>query len=353
MSDSIDTVLPFQASPANAPVLATQSLADIRTAGETTASTDLGTDAGTDADHARRFGGVARLYGTAGLQRFERARVAVIGIGGVGSWAAEALARTAIGHLTLIDLDHVGESNTNRQLHALEGNYGKAKVDAMAERIRAINPYCDVQTIDDFIATDNFEAILGGGRFHYLIDAIDNTRTKTALIAWCAAQGQPIITVGSAGGQIDPLRIRISDLSKTVQDPLLAKVRQQLRREHGFSKSLKTRFGISAVYSDEPLRYPGSVVVSGATAGEGDSATLAEAPACDIDTGTTAAPADHATDAAMGPTGLNCAGFGSSVCVTASFGLAAASHVLMALASPTPPATKTAKTTVKTTAATA
>jgi len=331
MSDSIDTVLPSYASPSAA------SPSDSReSATQSVADSAREIDSATDADHARRFGGVARLYGTAGLQRFEQARVAVIGIGGVGSWAAEALARTAIGHLTLIDLDHVGESNTNRQLHALEGNYGKAKVDAMAERIRAINPYCDVQTIDDFIAIDNFDALLGGGRFDYLIDAIDNTRTKTALIAWCKAQGQAMITVGSAGGQIDPLRIRISDLSKTVQDPLLAKVRQQLRREHGFSKSLKTRFGISAVYSDEPLRYPGSVVVTGASAGVGVDTLLTDAPACDIDTAAAAAPADHSAGADIGPTGLNCAGFGSSVCVTASFGLAAASHVLMALASHVP-----------------
>lgn len=261
------------------------------------------------ADRARRFGGVARLYGDAALTRFESAHVAVIGIGGVGSWVAEALARSAIGRLTLIDLDHVSEGNTNRQLHALDGNYGMAKVEAMAQRIRLIDPACQVRTVDDFVEPENFEALLGGG-FDFIVDAIDSTRTKTALIAWCAARGQKIITVGSAGGQLDPTRIRIEDLSRTIQDPLLAKVRGQLRKAHGFPRSPKSRFGIAAVYSDEPLRYP-------------------EAAACDMDEegDVRASPQRSAA-----PAGLNCAGFGSSVCVTASFGLAAASHVLRVLA---------------------
>ncbi|MCY0387672.1 tRNA threonylcarbamoyladenosine dehydratase [Robbsia sp. Bb-Pol-6] len=269
-------------------------------------------------DRARRFGGVARLYGAPALRRFAAAHVVVIGIGGVGSWAAEALARTAVGRLTLVDLDHVAESNTNRQLHALDGNYGKAKITAMAERIRLIDPDCRVDEIDDFIGPENFETVLGSG-CDYVIDAIDDTRTKTALIAWCAARGLNIVTIGGAGGQLDPTRIRIEDLSRTIQDPLLAKVRQQLRRQHGFPRSPKTRFGIAAVYSDEPLRYPDA-------AGPG-------AEACAI--GEPAAPGAEDQGAALpmgGPAGLNCAGFGSSVCVTASFGLAAAAHVLRVLA---------------------
>ncbi len=276
-----------------------------------TGQSDLTTDlnAHETIDRARRFGGVARLYGAGALAAFERARVAVIGIGGVGSWAAEALARTAIGSITLIDLDNVAESNTNRQIHALDGNYGKPKVDAMAERIKLIDPQCDVRVIEDFIEPDNFAKVLGGG-FDYVVDAIDSVRTKTALIAWCVEHGQPLITVGGAGGQLDPTRIRIDDLAQTIQDPLLSKVRGQLRKHHGFPRGPKAKFKVSAVYSDEPLIYPDAAV-------------------CDIDE-----VAEHVTTSPghHGPVGLNCAGFGSSVCVTASFGFAAVSHVLRALA---------------------
>jgi tRNA threonylcarbamoyladenosine dehydratase len=269
-----------------------------------------GSDAFETADHPRRFGGVARLYGTAALDAFERARVAVIGIGGVGSWAAEALARSAIGHLTLIDLDHVAQSNTNRQIHALNGNYGKAKVSAMAERIAAIHPQCRVTQVEDFVEPDNFSALLNAD-FDYVIDAIDSARTKTALIAWCVQHRVPLITVGGAGGQLDPTRIRIDDLAQTIQDPLLSKVRSQLRRQHGFARGEKARFRVPAVYSDEPLIYPA-------------------AASCDLDDADS--PADGTTQHPSGPIGLNCAGFGSSVCVTASFGFAAAAHVLRTLA---------------------
>ncbi|MBK3782625.1 tRNA cyclic N6-threonylcarbamoyladenosine(37) synthase TcdA [Paraburkholderia nemoris] len=276
-----------------------------------TAQSDLTTslDGSETADRARRFGGIARLYGAPALAAFEGAHVAVIGIGGVGSWVAEALARSAVGTLTLIDLDNVAESNTNRQIHALDGNYGKPKVEAMAERIAAINPFCDVRLIEDFVEPDNFAATLGGG-FDYVIDAIDSVRTKTALIAWCVEKKQPLITVGGAGGQLDPTRIRIDDLALTIQDPLLSKVRGQLRKLHGFPRGPKAKFKVSAVYSDEPLIYP-------------------EAAVCDIDE-----EAEHVTTSPghTGPVGLNCAGFGSSVCVTASFGFAAAAHVLRALA---------------------
>ncbi|HWX10948.1 MAG TPA: tRNA threonylcarbamoyladenosine dehydratase, partial [Trinickia sp.] len=201
------------------------------------------------ADRARRFSGVARLYGGPALAAFERTHVAVIGIGGVGSWAAEALARSAIGRLTLIDLDNVAESNTNRQIHALDGNYGKPKVEAMAERIALIDRACEVRLVEDFAEPGNFETLLGAG-FDYVIDAIDSVRTKTALIAWCVERGQPLITVGGAGGQLDPTRIRIDDLAQTIQDPLLSKVRAQLRKHHGFARGPKAKFKVSAVYSD-------------------------------------------------------------------------------------------------------
>lgn len=245
-------------------------------------------------EQERRFGGISRLYGTDGAARLRDAHVCVVGIGGVGSWSAEALARNAVGRITLIDLDMVAESNTNRQIHALGDVYGKAKVDVMAERIRAINPACEVTCIEDFVTPDNVEQMLDRG-FSAVIDAIDQVRAKAAMIAFCRRQKIPIVVAGAAGGQIDPTQIRVTDLSQTVQDPLLAKVRSILRREYGYSKEGKKKFGISAVFSTEPLRYPDS----GASC-----------------------------DNKGGPAGLNCAGFGSSVCVTSVFGMAAAAHTL-------------------------
>jgi tRNA A37 threonylcarbamoyladenosine dehydratase len=251
------------------------------------------------ADLSRRFGGVARLYGQQALERFQRAHVCVIGIGGVGSWTAEALARSALGRLTLIDLDHIVESNTNRQVHALGDEYGKAKVVAMAQRIHAINPLCQVAAVEEFVAEDNLDPLLGGG-FDWIIDAIDQARVKAALIAWCRARGQRLVTTGSAGGKSDPTRIRMADLAQTLQDPLAARVRALLRKRHGFPRDPRRKFGVECVFSDEPLRRPDG----GRTCGAGEG----------------------------GITGLNCAGFGSSVCVTATFGLVAAAGVLQRLA---------------------
>src|ERR1035437_288947 len=159
-------------------------------------------------DMSRRFGGLKRLYGADALIRFEAAHVCVVGIGGVGSWAVEALARSAIGQITLIDLDMVAESNVNRQVHALGNTFGKAKTDAMAERIFEINPTCRVNKIEDFVAPDNLDKMLNGG-FDYVIDAIDHVRTKAAMIAWCKERNISLITSGGAGGQIDPTRIEI------------------------------------------------------------------------------------------------------------------------------------------------
>ena len=244
-------------------------------------------------DYSRRFGGLKRLYGAAALARFEAAHVCVVGVGGVGSWAAEALARSAIGSITLIDLDMVAESNVNRQVHAIGDNFGKAKVDAMAERILAINPGCRVSLIEDFVTADNLDQMLDRG-FDYVIDAIDQVRTKAAMIAWCSAHGLSLITSGGAGGQIDPTRIEIADLARTIQDPLLSKVRSILRKEYGFPRDPKKKFGIPAVFSSEPLRYPENAACEGATS----------------------------------VSGLNCAGFGSVVSVTAAFGLFASGEVL-------------------------
>lgn len=257
-----------------------------------------------DFDVERRFGGIARLYGEPGLAILQGAHVAVIGIGGVGSWVAEALARSAVGKLTLIDLDNVAESNTNRQIHALDGSYGKPKVTAMAERIAAINPLCAVRQVEDFVEADNLDTMLGHG-YDWIVDAIDSVRVKTALIAWCVRRKQKLITVGGAGGQLDPTRIRIEDLARTIQDPLLSKVRAQLRKQHGFARGPKAKFNVPAVYSDEPLIYPEQACMLPEPGGE--------------------------PIAAQGPQGLNCAGFGSSMCVTAAFGMAASAHVLRQL----------------------
>ena len=256
-----------------------------------------------DADFERRFGGIARLYGDAALARFRSAHICVIGVGGVGSWVVEALARSAIGRITMIDLDNVAESNVNRQLHALTETIGKAKVTALSERIAQINPYCVVNEIEDFITPENLDEMIGAGGYDYVIDAIDSVKAKTALIAYCRAKGIRLITIGGAGGQIDPTKIEIRDLCRTEQEPLLAKVRKRLRALHGFPRGTKNKFGIDAVFSTEPLRFPES----------GES--------CDVD-----------VDEKTGITGLNCAGFGSAMVVTASFGLVAASQVLRKLA---------------------
>jgi len=246
------------------------------------------------ADHARRFGGTARLYGEQAASKLREAHVCVVGIGGVGSWSAEGLARSAIGRITLIDLDMVAESNTNRQIHALGDIYGKAKVDAMAERILQINPDCRVNCVEEFITPDNVEQMLDQP-FDALIDAIDQVRAKAAMIAHCRRHKIPVIVAGAAGGQVDPTQVKVADLAQTIQDPLLAKVRSTLRRDYGFPRDTKKKFNVTAVYSTEALRYP---------------------------------TAETSCDSERGPAGLNCAGFGSSVCVTSVFGMTAAAHAI-------------------------
>lgn len=250
-------------------------------------------------DFERRFGGVRRLYGEAAFQKFQNAHVCVVGVGGVGSWVAESLARSAIAHITLIDLDHIAESNTNRQIHALGDEYGKAKVIAMAERIHAINPACKVTEIEDFVTAENLEDLLGRG-YDFVVDAIDNAKIKAAMINWCKRRKLKLITSGGAGGRIDPTRIQLDDLARSVQDPLLSRVRVLLRREYGFPKDAKKKFGVECVFSSEPLKMPEN--------GE----------ACDTD------------DQPI--TGINCAGFGAAVSVTASFGLCMSARVLALLA---------------------
>ncbi len=252
-----------------------------------------------DIDYSRRFGGLARLYGSQGLESFENAHVCVVGVGGVGSWAAEALARSAIGRITLIDLDNVAESNVNRQIHALTGAFGKAKVAAMAERIHAINPRCEAREIEDFLTPDNVADLITPG-MDWVVDCMDSFRVKAALVAHCTRRKIKLVTVGAAGGVIDPTRIRLADLSRTEQDPLLRRTREQLRAVHGFSKNTKRRFCVRAVYSEEQAVYP-----------------TKDGGVC------------HQKEPASRASGLNCSGgIGSAMTVTAVFGLTAVSVVL-------------------------
>ena len=265
-------------------------------------STESSHKPGATLDLERRFGGILRLYGKQALTRFTAARICVLGIGGVGSWAAEALARSAIGHITLVDMDHVAESNINRQCHALDTTLGKAKVQVTATRIRQINPACQVTAIEDFITVDNLETLMSE-RYDYIIDCIDGFRTKARLIAWCRRHRVRIITVGGAGGQTDPTRIRVADLSRTEHDALFSKTRKLLRHEYGFPANLKRRFEVPCVYSEEQAVYLAE-----------DGKISAQKP----DT--------------QGIGGLNCGGgLGSVMTVTASFGLIAAAHVLKKL----------------------
>lgn len=246
----------------------------------------------------QRFGGVARLYGQDGLALFQRSQVAVIGIGGVGSWVAEGLVRSGIGEITLIDLDDVCVTNTNRQIHACSSAVGDSKVAVMAERLRDINPDCLVHEVEAFASRENLGEILHDS-LDYVVDAIDSVKDKAAIIAWCKRRKVPVITIGGAGGQVDPTRIQVADLTRTHTDPLAAKVRSFLRRHYRFSSSGR-RFQVECVFSEEQLRYPqpdGSVCQQKTTMENG--------------------------------TRLDCAGgFGAAVAVTASFGFVAVSRVL-------------------------
>ena len=260
-------------------------------------------------DFNRRFGGVSRLYGEASLAKLQAAHIVVVGIGGVGSWAAEALARNAVGTITLVDLDNIAESNVNRQIHALEDNFGKAKITAMHQRILQINPNCVVREIEDFVTVDNASKLFD---FHFdvLIDCVDDAAAKAVLAAMCKVVKAPIMMSGSAGGRLDPTRIKVADLSAVTNDKLLAKVRNILRRDYQFPKASNSKksakFGIVCVYSDEQTIKPNN------------NATTADANIHMVSGG-----ADNCAIA-----GLNCAGYGSSVSVTATFGFVAAQLAL-------------------------
>ena len=202
-----------------------------------------------------RFGGIDRLYGSGALARLSDSHVVVVGIGGVGSWAVEALARSGVGRLTLIDADDLCVSNTNRQLPALEGQYGRAKIEAMAERCRAINPGIALDLKPQFLTPSNMDALLGTP-VDLVLDACDSFRTKVEAIAYCRRRKQPIITVGAAGGRSDVTQIRVRDLSRTEHDAMLSLIRKKLRGEFNFPKNHDRYFGVPAVYSLENVRYP-------------------------------------------------------------------------------------------------
>ena len=250
----------------------------------------------TQQDFNRRFRGVEHLYGEQALTHFTKAHIVVIGIGGVGSWVVEALARNAIGKITLIDLDVVAESNINRQLPALSSTIGKNKIDVMAERIKEINSACEIITIDEFISKENIPEKIPINST-YVIDCIDNSRIKAATISWCKSNKVKIITIGGAGGQTDPTLIKSSDLIRSIHDPLLSKTRKLLRQEYNFSRNPNRRFNIPCVYSTEQMKQP-----------KHDNLETGKA------------------------SGLSCSGgIGSSVMVTASFGFIAVSTILQRL----------------------
>jgi len=255
-----------------------------------------------DADAERRFGGIDRLYGAQALARLRQAHVTVAGIGGVGSWCAESLARSGVGALTLIDLDHVAESNINRQVHALTSTIGQAKTHAMAQRLAQIHPDCRLATIEDFVAPDNAAAVIPV-ETSVLIDCTDQIAAKVAMIRLAAQRRTPIVVCGGAGGKTDPLSLRAGDLAHACHDALLNRLRQTLRRQYGYPSAADATvrkrkrvptMGVRCLWVDQPVRLP---------------------QAWQIDPG-------------AAPQGLSCAGYGSVVTVTACMGLAAAHEAM-------------------------
>ena len=253
-------------------------------------------------DHyAKRFGGIGRLYGEEGLEHIRRAHVCVVGLGGVGSWAVEALARSGIGALTLVDLDDVCISNVNRQLHAVEGELGRPKVEVMARRIRAINPDCVVHPVQAFFLKSNADEILRT-QFDYVLDAFDSPSRKCVLIASCRERGIPVITSGAAAGRRDPTAVEVTDLAFSSHDRLLQEVRSMLRTRHGFPRG-KNPFGVECVLSREAPVYPGADGVVCALPGEEQDLRI------DCNTG-----------------------FGTASFVTGTFGFVAAARIVQRIA---------------------
>lgn len=252
-------------------------------------------------DPDRRFGGLRRLHGVAGYERLRAARVAVIGVGGVGSWTAEALARSGVARLVLIDLDNIAESNINRQVHALETTLGQAKVEALKARIALIHPDCEVVAVEEFVDEANVATLLDAQQVDGVIDCCDQVRAKAALAAWAQQHGKPVVVVGAAGGKTMPQRVEVADLADVTHDPLLASLRQRLRQRHEGAR--KGPIGVVCVFSRE--------------------AVLPPQDSCD----------EPGAPAPAGDGSLNCAGYGSSVTVTATFGMVAAAQMMERLMS--------------------
>lgn len=250
-----------------------------------------------EADLERRFGGLRRLYGDAAYQRLRTSRIAVVGLGGVGSWVAEALARSGVAALWLIDLDNVAESNVNRQVQALGATLGQAKVEALRQRIADIHPACRVHAVEEFVDETNWPALLQGEGVDALVDACDQVRAKAVLAAWGCTTGTPVVCVGAAGGKRRPQDVEVADLAEVTHDPLLASLRQRLRRWHAAPAAAAGAIGMRCVFSREPVRRP-------------------DDGACEVDGS------------------LNCHGYGSSVTVTATFGLVAAAEAIALAISP-------------------
>lgn len=237
-----------------------------------------------DDEYERRFAGIARLYGADSFALLQQAHVLVAGAGGVGSWAIEALARTGIGHLTLIDMDVLVASNVNRQLPALSDTFGRGKIEVLAERARGINPRIKITLVDDFLTRENIAELLNDTP-DLVLDCTDDVDAKISLIVWCRRRRIPIVIAGAAGGKTDPTELRVDDLTRTHRDPLLAKIRRQLRRDCGFPKNPEEKFGIPCVYSNQSVHTP-----EGTSCDSGD---------------------------------LSCTGYGSSTVVTATMGMLA------------------------------
>ncbi|MEO8012747.1 tRNA threonylcarbamoyladenosine dehydratase [Polaromonas sp.] len=271
-----------------------------------------------DIDVERRFGGLARLYGVAGAARIRTAHVVVVGLGGVGSWAAEALARSGVARLTLIDLDHISESNINRQVHALDTTFGQSKVQAMRERIAHINPICQVDCIEEFVDAENWPDIVcvdlqTDGSKTAFIDACDQVKAKTALAAWALKNQACLISVGAAGGKRLAHQVDIEDLSAVTHDPLLAQIRSRLRKDHKAARTGKMK--VVCVFSREPITRPsvaGSVIDHSINSSENEGLSTALQ--------------------AQSDGSLNCHGYGSTVSVTSTFGMCAAGWILNKIA---------------------
>lgn len=268
-------------------------------------------------DTERRFGGLERLYGPDSLQRLRAAHVIVAGIGGVGSWCAEALARCGVGAISLIDLDHIAESNINRQLHALSDTLGQSKVVAMGQRVHGINPECRVQMIDDFVGPDNVSALFAADA-GLVIDCTDQAQAKIAMILEARTRNIPIVVCGGAGGKTNPLSLRAGDLSLAVNDALLAKLRNTLRRQHRYPKASDhagkprkriPKMGVRGLWFDQPVLLPTQWQVSGSS----DPAQVQD---------------KRSAEQAGALQGLSCAGYGSVVTVTAAMGMAAANEAV-------------------------